>query len=161
MILLALGSNLPFCGAQPSEILVLAIRAIDRIAPVARVSRFYSSPAWPDPSDPEFVNAALSVSNAPPPEEFLMRLHEIERTFGRRRNRPNGPRTLDIDLLAYGDEIRREGAPILPHPGLMRRDFVLAPLADIAPDWRPPGARATVSALLASLKVMTAEPISP
>ena len=107
------------------------------------------------------MNAALSVSNAPPPEEFLMRLHEIERAFGRRRNRPNGPRTLDIDLLAYGDEIRRKGTLILPHPGLTRRDFVLAPLADIAPDWRPPGANSTVSALLASLKEVTAAPISP
>jgi len=163
MILLGLGSSLSFCGAEPQEVLGFAIRAVNAIAPVARVSRFYRSPAWPDASDPPFVNAALSLSSAPPPEDLLSALHGIEAAFGRRRERRNAPRTLDLDLLAYGREVRPNGRGNivnLPHPGLASRDFVLAPLCDVAPDWVCPATGKTPRQMLAALANITAIPVA-
>lgn len=159
MILIGLGSSLPFCGSPPQEILRLAIRAIGRFAPVAAVSRFYASPAWPDPSDPPFVNAAISVESGLSPEAMLAALHEVENAFGRSRVRKNAPRTLDLDLLAHGRFAGRGPTgrgPILPHPRLAERDFVLAPLCDIAPDWISPASGLTPRQMRAALGQVSA-----
>lgn len=159
MILIAIGSSLSFCGSAPQEILRHAIRAIDAFAPVVAVSKFYASPAWPDPLDPPFVNAAMHVTSALAPDALLAALHQVEDAFGRRRNRKNAPRTLDLDLLAYGRLTGR--SPALPHPGIETRDFVLAPLCDIAPDWISPATGATPRQMLATLGRVTSTPIGP
>lgn len=158
MILIGLGSSLPLCGRPPQDVIRLAASALDAHFGVAALSRLYASPAWPDPADPPFVNAALALRDAPEPEALLASLHAIEAAFGRRRSRKNAPRTLDLDLLAYGDVVRN-GAFALPHPGLRTRDFVLAPLADIAPAYRPPLSDQSVSALLAALGAVATVPI--
>ena len=158
MILIGLGSSLPFCGGSPQETLERSIRAIGCIATVTDISRFYETPAWPDSSDPGFVNAAIALTAAPPPLALLSELHCIEAAFGRRRRRPNEPRTLDLDLLAYGQEVMT-GALTLPHPGLAARGFVLAPLADIAPDFRPPGFDRNIRELLSALGDPKARPL--
>ncbi len=163
MILIGIGSSLPFCGSAPQETVSLAIRAIGQIAAVAAVSRFYESPAWPDPADPPFINAAIAVSDAPPAPELMAALHEIEAAFGRRRGRRNAPRTLDLDLLAYNQLVRvadAAGPLVLPHPGLAARDFVLAPLFDIAPDWIHPINGRKVREMLGALKRVTAIPVA-
>ena len=163
MILIGLGSNLPFCGLSPQETLYRAVRAIDAVAPVVGRSRFYRSPAWPDPADPEFVNAVVSVRFPTDPERLLRALHAIEAAFGRRRERRNEPRPLDLDLLAYGQLVRRYGTGAglqLPHPGLAARDFVLAPLCDIAPDWSCPISGRTAKDMLAALTPVTAIPFA-
>jgi len=161
MILIGLGSSLPFCGAEPQEVLRLAIRAIGRFAPVGDISRFYASPAWPDPSDPPFVNAVIAVSTPLSPVALLRALHEVEAAFGRRRDRKNAPRTLDLDLLAFGRLTSRDGkGPDLPHPRLASRDFVLAPLCDIAPDWIYPLNGQSCRQMLAALKEVRATPLS-
>ncbi len=126
----------------------MALAALNAHYGIERASAFYRFPAWPDPADPPFVNAAARLRQAPAPRDLLAGLHVIEAAFGRRRSRRNAPRTLDLDILAYGDRIQ-EGPPALPHPGLETRAFVLAPLADIAPDFRSPRSRLTVAALLA------------
>ncbi len=153
---------MPFCGAAPQEVLHFAIRAIGRFARVDAVSRFYASPAWPDPSDPAFVNAVISVRTTYSPEALLAALHEVENAFGRRRSRKNAPRTLDLDILAY-DRISGRGqagrGPILPHPRIAERDFVLAPLNDVAPDWTNPANGLTAGQMLAALPRVTAAPI--
>jgi len=150
MILIGLGSSLPFCGRPPQDLIGLAFAALDAHFGLARRSATYSFPAWPDPSDPPFVNAAAVLAAAPPPAELLARLHAIEAAFGRTRARKNAPRTLDLDLLAY-DGLVQPGPPALPHPGLETRAFVLVPLAEIAPGFRSPGSGQTVRALLARL----------
>lgn len=163
MILIGLGSSLQFCGSAPQEILRLAIPSIACFAPVSAISRFYVSPAWPDPSDPPFVNAAIAVATGLSPDALLAALHDVEDAFGRRRGRKNAPRTLDLDLLAYG---RLTGCsptgrgPTLPHPGMADRDFVLAPLCDIAPDWVSPATGLTPRQMLAALGRVTAAPIA-
>lgn len=163
MILLGLGSSLAFCGASSQEVLSLAIRALGQIGAVTQVSRFYGSAAWPDPSDPAFVNAAVLLADAPPPEALLADLHAIEAAFGRRRGNKNAPRTLDLDLLAYRREVRKQdrgNLVVLPHPSIAHRDFVLAPLCDIAPDWVCPATGRTARQMLLALEKITASPLA-
>jgi 2-amino-4-hydroxy-6-hydroxymethyldihydropteridine diphosphokinase len=155
VILIGLGSSLPFCGRAPQDVIGFACRVLDAEFGPTRKSSFYASPAWPDPADPPFVNAVVALSAAPPPVELIAALHRIEAAFGRRRTIKNAPRTLDLDLLAYGETIA-DGPLVLPHPGLVTRDFVLAPLAEIAPDFRPPGQSLSVSELLAGLNSASA-----
>ena len=154
MILIAAGSNLHFCGLDSQDIVLRAFQALGRVSQLKRVSSLYETPAWPDPADPPFVNAAAEIETDMSPEALLAALHAIEAGFGRRRSERNAPRTLDLDLLAYHDLVRAEEGtraeegPVLPHPRLESRAFVLAPLAEIAPEWRHPVSGETAAALL-------------
>ncbi len=158
MILIAAGSNLPFCGVDSQQIVLHSFLAVGRFTDVVAKSPLYSSPAWPDPADPPFVNAVAEIRTDLPPPALLAALHGVEAAFGRSRGAANAPRTLDLDLIAY-DDVRSE-QPILPHPRFMDRGFVLAPLCDIAPDWRPPGEARTALDLLEALPERRARPIS-
>jgi 2-amino-4-hydroxy-6-hydroxymethyldihydropteridine diphosphokinase len=151
MILIALGSNLPFADKQPPEVVIAAMATLERegIAIDAR-SRFYSTAAWPDPMQPRYVNAVVRVRTALDPPALMERLHRIEQEFGRVRGAPNAPRTLDLDLIDYDGRIMR-GALTLPHPRLASRAFVLEPLAEVAPEWTHPETGETVAALIAAL----------
>jgi 2-amino-4-hydroxy-6-hydroxymethyldihydropteridine diphosphokinase len=103
-------------------------------------------------AQPDFINAAAAIdldSAVLPAPTFLAELFSIEARFGRRRTLPNAPRTLDLDLLLYGDEISADSACTLPHPRMHQRAFVLAPLAELAPQLHIPG-HGLVTALLAA-----------
>ncbi len=151
MILIAAGSSLPFCGHDSQQIVLRAFRALGRIASLPRVSSLYESPAWPDPADPPFVNAAAVIDTAMAPEALLAALHAIEAGFGRRRTVRNAPRTLDLDLLAYHELTSIDPGLVLPHPRLAERAFVLAPLEEIAPDWAHPATGETVKTMLSRI----------
>jgi 2-amino-4-hydroxy-6-hydroxymethyldihydropteridine diphosphokinase len=149
--IVALGTNVAFGGASGGTLLA---RAAEALGPhgliVRRRSSFWLSPAWPDPSDPPFVNACMAVA-APglDPPGLLTVLHEVEAAFGRVRGRRNAPRTLDLDLIAWGDLIIEDGGGLeIPHPRLAGRAFVLAPLSEIVPGWRHPRTGESVEALL-------------
>jgi 2-amino-4-hydroxy-6-hydroxymethyldihydropteridine diphosphokinase len=131
-------------------VIELAFAALDAHFGLLRRSAHYPFPAWPNPADPPFVNAAAILRPGPDPAALMAGLHAIEAAFGRRRERKNTPRTLDLDLLAYGDLIQ-QGPPTLPHPGLADRDFVLAPLAEIASEFRSPRTGLTVAEMLAQV----------
>jgi 2-amino-4-hydroxy-6-hydroxymethyldihydropteridine diphosphokinase len=109
---------------------------------VARSSD-YRTPPWGVTDQPPFINIALVVETALAPRALLARALAVEATFGRDRAREQrwGPRTLDIDIIAYGDIEIDEPGLTLPHPRLFERAFVLAPLAEIAPDRRIKGIR--------------------
>lgn len=96
----------------------------------------YKTPPWGVEDQPAFVNCAIAVSTALSPHELLKRGQATERAFGRDRanERRWGPRTLDIDLIAYDDVTLDDPELTLPHPRLFERAFVLAPLAEIVPD---------------------------
>ena len=98
-----------------------------------------------------FINSALRVETLHTPEGLLGLLMRVERECGRTREVHWGDRTLDLDLLLFGDEVRSEGDLILPHPEMTRREFVLAPLADIAPHAVHPLCGKRVSELLSEL----------
>ena len=148
MILIALGSNLRSRAGDPSDTLraALAHLAETGVVPVA-ISGFYNTPAWPDPADPTFVNAVAHVMTELSPSELIARLHETESAFGRLRDERNAPRTLDLDILDYDGRVE-QGPPVLPHPRMETRAFVLIPLRDIAPRWRHPVSGKTIDELL-------------
>ncbi|BBK41912.1 7,8-dihydro-6-hydroxymethylpterin-pyrophosphokina se [Allostella vacuolata] len=159
-IFVALGANLPGPGGTtPLQTCQAALAALAGagIRVVAR-SSWYSTEPVGEPGQPWFVNAVVRVETGLGPEALLAALHRIEGRFGRRRDRHWAARTLDLDLLDYHGMVRDPGAgdgagagPILPHPRIAGRRFVLAPLAEIAPDWRLPPAGPDVARLLAAL----------
>jgi 2-amino-4-hydroxy-6-hydroxymethyldihydropteridine diphosphokinase len=99
-------------------------------------SRSYLTPPWGVTDQPPFVNCCAALETTLSPHELLTRTQAVERAFGRDRTRERrfGPRTLDIDIIAYDDIAVNEPGLTLPHPGLFERAFVLVPLADIAAD---------------------------
>lgn len=154
MILLGLGSNLTTerhktsCDLLESSLSSLLKNDIE----VDRLSSWYRSAPVPASDQPWFVNAVASLRTALPPRELLAALHEVEAEFGRVRSVRNASRTLDLDLLAYGDEVIDDpGGLVLPHPRLAERAFVLLPLAEVAPEWRHPVLGSTAAELLAEL----------
>ena len=136
--MIALGSNMAGDWGSPGELLEGAIRALEKngITVTAR-SRLWRSAAWPDPGAAEYRNAVVLVETKMTPASLMAKLHEIERAFGRERGEPNAPRTLDLDLVAYGGQVS-PGPPVLPHPRATERRFVMGPLAELLPDWTDP-----------------------
>ena len=163
MILVGLGANLPSHAGSPERTLRSALDALEMRGAVAGlVSHFYRTPAWPNPTDPPFVNAAASLKTSLAPSELLHLLHDIEKSFGRNREERGGvrnaPRTLDLDLLDY-DGLIQEGPPLLPHPGLEHRAFVLVPLRDVAPGWIHPVSGLSLEAQIERLGAEADSPI--
>ncbi len=155
--IIGLGSNLASDQGSPQEILLRALAALaNNSISIQAVSRFYTTPCFPKGAD--YVNAVALTQVGQTATDLLSRLHAIEESMGRQRVVRWGQRTLDLDLLAYGDEVapdlagylqwrdlpleaQSSAAPdqlILPHPRLQDRAFVLVPMADIVPDWRHP-----------------------
>jgi len=161
MIVIGLGANLDSPAGPPESTLRAALRALEEAdVSIADNSRLFRTPAWPDPSDPPFVNAVARIETALAPCDLLALLHRIELVFGRVRGARNAPRPLDLDLLDYNGLVQ-DGPPTLPHPRLAERAFVLIPLADVAPDWRHPVDRRTARELLAAIPAAERAAIRP
>ncbi|MSP72316.1 MAG: 2-amino-4-hydroxy-6-hydroxymethyldihydropteridine diphosphokinase [Myxococcales bacterium] len=115
-----------------------------------RSSRLYLSQAWGPVAQDHFTNQVVEFSWSAAPEALLEFLLSLEVRFGRQREIAQGPRTLDLDLLAVGGLQRSSDALTLPHPRLALRRFVLVPFAELAPDFVIQGLGATVTTLLES-----------
>jgi 2-amino-4-hydroxy-6-hydroxymethyldihydropteridine diphosphokinase len=151
---LAIGGNLSLKGAPLQVVLELALdRLPDEGLTVVKRSTWWKSAAWPDPSQPPFLNGVVLVRTELPARRILEALLGIETVFGRRRSEPNAPRTLDLDLIAHGREIINEPNLVVPHPRAAERLFVMGPLAEIAPDWRHPVLGDTAASLAARATV--------
>ena len=136
---MALGSNRPGDHRSSEALLEMAVSRFPQAGlPVLARSRWWRSAAWPDPNGEEYRNGVAIVEANGPPSAVLEALFAIEREFGRLRGAPNAPRTLDLDLIAYGRQVLEGPALILPHPRAHERLFVMGPLAEIAPGWRHP-----------------------
>ena len=126
-----------------------ALDAIDATRLKARSSLYRSAPVG-YAEQPDFVNAVARVESALAAQTLLERLLAIERAAGRTRTRPNGPRTLDLDLLLFDDDCIESAQLVVPHPRMHERAFVLIPLIEIAPDAIIPG-RGRADDLLATI----------
>jgi 2-amino-4-hydroxy-6-hydroxymethyldihydropteridine diphosphokinase len=162
MILIGIGSNVSGPWGPPGATVERALAALDE-APLRRLraSRAIVTAPFGRTDQPDFVNAVAEIETSLEPSALLAHLHAIERRAGRRRTLRWGPRTLDLDLLDYHglvvpeeagrDDPGRDDRPVLPHPGIPERSFVLAPIAEIAPQWRHPVLGETAATLLARL----------
>lgn len=157
--LVAVGSNQDSYAGNAKSTLRRAMLQLQQSGCLIRaMSRFFSTPSFPEGFGPDYVNAAFCLDWPDTPRALLNQLHVIEAQFGRERVQRWGQRTLDLDLLAFEDRVvpdaehvqawidlplaeQMENTPdqlLLPHPRLQDRAFVLVPLLDIAPDWRHP-----------------------
>ena len=155
-ILVALGSNLQGGFESSKALLVSALEGFAGAGlTVRRHSSWWRSASWPDPSAPDYVNGVAMVETALTSPEVMQALQGLEAKFGRRPGARNAPRTLDLDLIAYGREAVSGEGLVLPHPRAHERLFVMGPLAEIAPDWTHPvlGETARVLAARASVGV--------
>ena len=146
----ALGSNL---GDRAGNLLLAVRGMMEAAICVCRVSSIYETQPVSKVQQPPFLNMVVEVGNPlPAPEQVMARLLRIEFLLGRIRDIKDGPRTIDLDLLLYGDVERHTEFLMLPHPRLHQRRFVLEPLAEIAPQLRHPTLKCTATELLASLQ---------
>ena len=168
MILVAIGANLPGPDGAPAlETCRRAAVALDALPGLRlrALSRWFATaPVPPTPGVPDYINGVALLAPrpraaAPDPAALLAALQGIEAAFGRVRPYPNAPRTLDLDLLDLGGVVREGPDPVLPHPRMQERGFVLAPLCDIAPGWVHPILGLTAAGLLASLPPQGVRPV--
>jgi 2-amino-4-hydroxy-6-hydroxymethyldihydropteridine diphosphokinase len=150
--IVALGSNL---GDSRKIILEAMARLQDfSDAPILKASLWLTTPVNCPPGSPKFVNAVIGLvpRKSETPESLLKKLRELEKKFGRQPKKvPNEPRPLDLDLIAFGNEVRHSPELTLPHPRAHQRRFVLQPLSELAPELVLPGQGRTVAKLLAEL----------
>ena len=144
---IALGSNLEAPLTQIRNAFV-ELGALPKTKLIARSSLYRSAPVG-NVNQPYFINAVAKLETRLAPSELLTALLEIEQRHGRRREFSNAPRTLDLDLLLYGDLIHHEHGLTLPHPRMHQRAFVLSPLHEIAPDSVIPGIGSVAEVLAA------------
>lgn len=142
---LALGSNL----GDREEHLLSAIRGLQkRHIEIVRCASIYSTEPREVLDQPWFLNTVLEANTILPPAELLHTCLEVEKENLRRRDTSKGPRTLDIDIVFYGNEVIRKQGLTIPHPSFSVRRFVLAPLSEIAPNFVDPASGKTMRQLL-------------
>jgi 2-amino-4-hydroxy-6-hydroxymethyldihydropteridine diphosphokinase len=146
-VYLSLGSNLGDRAANLRN----AIKKLQEIGQVVAVSSFYETEPMEVTDQPWFVNCAVALKTELMPRQFLSLMLKIEREMGRRRVRPKGPRTIDIDILLFGNSVVHTPQLDVPHPAMHQRRFVLQPLSEIAADARHPVLKKKVCELLGAL----------
>jgi 2-amino-4-hydroxy-6-hydroxymethyldihydropteridine diphosphokinase len=130
---IGIGSNL----GDPVRQVRRGISALRSVGEVVAVSSLYRTPAWGKADQPDFTNAAIALDTARSPHQLLWALKAIERELGRIQGERWGPRLIDFDILAYGDEHIDDAHLTIPHRHLFERAFALIPLAEIAPQYEP------------------------
>mgnify|MGYP006282785867 CR=1 FL=1 len=150
-VYVSLGSN----KGNRAKVLSESVKAMKAFARILASSPIYETPPWGFSSDQPFLNAVIKLETELNPHELLKKLLEVERLHGRDRNEEKPgyeDRTLDLDILFYGDRQINEDRLHIPHRRLEKRKFILVPFCDIAPDFIHPGLNRTVQGLLEDLE---------
>jgi 2-amino-4-hydroxy-6-hydroxymethyldihydropteridine diphosphokinase len=154
MIVVGLGANLlGQGGAPPHATLAWAIGRVNALAGLRFIaaSRRWDSAPVPPSAQPRYVNGVAAYAGSLDPAALLAALNAIEAEAGRVRGERDAARVLDLDLLDLNGVVRADPPPVLPHPRLAARGFVLRPLAEVAPGWRHPVTGQSIAALIAAL----------
>ena len=156
MTILALGSNLSSNFGDRFQNIDIAISYLESYGiKVKKKSSFYETPSYPNKEDPMFVNVVVEVSTHLSPIDLASVVIFIEEKLERKRNKKNEPRTCDIDIIDYNNQIidfkYKELNFTVPHIKLTSRNFVLFPLQEILPKWRHPKTKETISTLIQKL----------
>jgi 2-amino-4-hydroxy-6-hydroxymethyldihydropteridine diphosphokinase len=144
---LSLGSNL----GNREQNLEEAVRKVSALGRVVNASSFYETEPVEVTDQPWFLNCVLALETTAEPAQLMRELLRIEHEMGRQRLVKKGPRSIDIDILLFGNAVVNTPDLTIPHPEMTRRRFVLEPLAEIAPDLLHPVSQKTVTLLLAEL----------
>ena len=156
MILLGLGSNLSSSFGDRFKNIDLAISGLNAYGlKVQKKSSYYESLSYPNKENPKFINIIVEIKTHLPPEDLASVLIFIEESLERKRNVKNDPRTCDIDIIDYNNQIINFKYKNLnftvPHQKLIYRNFVLLPLQEICPDWKHPETKELISILIEKL----------
>jgi 2-amino-4-hydroxy-6-hydroxymethyldihydropteridine diphosphokinase len=147
-VYIGLGSNL---GDRPENLRKARERIESSGVRIPRGSSLYETEPREMLDQPWFLNQVIEAETTLFPRQLLARLLMIEREMGRMRVTPKGPRTIDLDILLFGNAVVHAAGLEIPHPRLSERRFVLEPLAELAADLRPPRGRRTVREMLAEV----------
>jgi 2-amino-4-hydroxy-6-hydroxymethyldihydropteridine diphosphokinase len=147
-VYIALGSNL---GDRVDNLLLARERIVSPHVRLARASSIYETAPREVLDQPWFLNQVVAAETTLFPRQLLARLLRIEQEMGRRRTIDKGPRIIDLDILLFGDVVIHAAGLEIPHPRMAERRFVLEPLAELAPQLRPPRSRDTVREMLANV----------
>ncbi len=133
-IFLGLGSNL----GEKKDNIFRALSEISAIARLENISSLFQTAPWGETDQEDFLNAVVEINFEGSAPDLLQKLQDIEKKLGRKKTKKWGPRIIDLDILFFGSEKITTKDLVVPHPFWQERDFVLFPLAEIAPDFFPP-----------------------
>ncbi len=161
-IIIGIGGNINSeDGTHPIKICNKAIRLLQKYSiEVKKQSKWYNSEAIPKSDQPNFFNCVVTASTKLNEYDVLKYLHEIEAQFGRKRNKINAPRSIDLDLIDYSNKVLNNKNLVIPHPRAHLRKFVIGPLAEINPYWIHPILKVNVLDILKKLDNQKIEEVS-
>lgn len=146
---LLLGSNL---GESQKQLEIAKKHISKRMGEILRSSSYYSTSAWGNTNQPDFLNQVIIIKNKFSPEDSIETILDIEMKMGRIRTQKNAPRIIDIDILFYNKEIINTEKLIIPHPLMQERNFVMHPLNELSPNLVHPVLKKNIHSLFLSCK---------